>query len=205
MRVRTTGTTERFLAASFVLVYVEVSSLATGLAFSRWRCGEWRVVHQFFSVFFFHVPAAFSLFYVNEPSPRPRPPQSNPGFPVQAGFVPVGYDLYSQAPPFAGAGMEGLPAGAPATPHTMVPYMQASRLPAGSAGNVFGFVLFSGGVMPRAWHLISWVHFFLFFFSFFGRRILVRQPMLHLSHGSIPACALFLRRITPGVYLRVYG
>ncbi|CAN0466857.1 unnamed protein product, partial [Laminaria digitata] len=61
--------------------------------------------------------------------------QSNPGFPVQAGFVPVGYDLYSQAPPFAGAGMEGLPAGSPATPHPLVPYMQASRLPAGSAGD----------------------------------------------------------------------
>lgn len=52
---------------------------------------------------------------------------------MQGGFVPVGYDLYGQAAPFAGAGMDGLSAGAPGAAHPLVPYLQGARIP-GAAG-----------------------------------------------------------------------
>ncbi|CAN0368389.1 unnamed protein product, partial [Hapterophycus canaliculatus] len=58
--------------------------------------------------------------------------QSNPGFAMQGGFVPVGYDLYGQGAPFAGAGMDGLSAGAQAASHSLVPYMQGPRIPGAS-------------------------------------------------------------------------
>lgn len=81
-----------------------------------------------------------SLSYSLPPPPfSPRPSsftQSNPGFAVQGGFVPVGYDLYGQAQPqFVNAGMEGLGPGAP-PPHQLVPYMQAPHLSGGGAGGV---------------------------------------------------------------------
>lgn len=64
---------------------------------------------------------------------------------MQGGFVPVGYDLYGQAAPFAGGGMDGLPTGTPGASHSLVPFMQGQRIPGpGGAGmyctTVFGWV-----------------------------------------------------------------
>ncbi|CBN77777.1 Putative NIN-like transcription factor [Ectocarpus siliculosus] len=76
--------------------------------------------------------------------------QSNPGFAMQGGFVPVGYDLYSQAAPFAGAGMDGLSAGAPGAAHPLVPYMQGARIPgATGAGDAMRA---SAAHYPQQWH-----------------------------------------------------
>ena len=76
-----------------------------------------------------HLPSLRLLGAPVRVSIRSPLPQSNPGFAMQGGFVPVGYDLYGQAAPFAGAGMEGLPAGSPAQSHPLVPYMQGPRMP----------------------------------------------------------------------------
>lgn len=95
---------------------------------------------------------------------------------MQGGFVPVGYDLYGQAAPFAAApGMEGLPAGSPAPSHPLVPYMQGPRIPGAAvagkppeAGTVRGGWMWGGGEEWRAQVLLLFGVVVVFFITGFG-------------------------------------